>query len=85
LDDSTSAVDLETEVKIQMALDRLMSSCTTFIVAQRINSVLNADQILVLDAGRILAQGTHHQLLQSNPIYQEIYRSQLGDGDVSPS
>jgi len=78
LDDSTSAVDMETEVKIQQALDRLMKDRTTFIVAQRINSVLNADQILVLDKGRIAAQGTHRQLLQSSPIYQEIYHSQLG-------
>ncbi len=78
LDDSTSAVDMETEVKIQQALDLLMEGRTTFIVAQRINSVLNADQILVLDGGRIAAQGTHRQLLQTSPIYQEIYRSQLG-------
>ncbi len=78
LDDSTSAVDMETEVKIQQALDTLMKDRTTFIVAQRINSVLNADQILVLDGGRIAAQGTHRQLLQTSPIYQEIYRSQLG-------
>jgi ATP-binding cassette subfamily B multidrug efflux pump len=78
LDDSTSAVDMETEVKIQQALDMLMKDRTTFIVAQRINSVLNADQILVLDGGRIAAQGTHRQLLQTSPIYQEIYRSQLG-------
>jgi ATP-binding cassette subfamily B protein len=78
LDDSTSAVDMETEVKIQQALDRLMKGRTTFIVAQRITSVLNADQILVLDAGRIAARGTHRQLLQTSPIYQEIYCSQLG-------
>jgi ATP-binding cassette subfamily B protein len=78
LDDSTSAVDMETEVKIQQALDRLMKGRTTFIVAQRITSVLNADQILVLDAGRIAARGTHRQLLQTSPIYQEIYHSQLG-------
>ena len=78
LDDSTSAVDMETEVKIQQALDLLMKDRTTFIVAQRINSVLNADQILVLDRGRIAAQGTHRQLLKTSPIYQEIYHSQLG-------
>jgi ATP-binding cassette subfamily B protein len=78
LDDSTSAVDMETEVKIQQALERLMKGQTTFIVAQRITSVLNADQILVLDAGRIAARGTHRQLMQTSPIYQEIYRSQLG-------
>lgn len=79
LDDSTSAVDMETEFKIQQALDRLMAGRTTFIVAQRISSVLKADKILVLDAGRIAAQGTHRQLLASSPLYQEIYQSQLGN------
>lgn len=79
LDDSASAVDLETEVKIQEALEASMVGRTTFIVAQRINSVLTADQIIVLDSGRIAAQGTHHQLLETSPIYQEIYRSQLGE------
>jgi ATP-binding cassette subfamily B protein len=78
LDDSTSAVDMETEFKIQQALETLMAGRTTFIVAQRISSVLKADQILVLDAGRIAAQGTHRQLLSSSPIYREIYQSQLG-------
>jgi len=79
LDDSTSAVDLETEFRIQQVLDQLMAGRTAFIVAQRINSVLNADQIIVLDSGRIASQGTHRQLLQSSPIYQEIYQSQLGE------
>jgi ATP-binding cassette subfamily B protein len=78
LDDSTSAVDMETEFKIQQAMEVLMRGRTTFIVAQRISSVLKADQILVLDAGRIAAQGTHRQLLTSSPIYREIYQSQLG-------
>jgi ATP-binding cassette subfamily B protein len=78
LDDSTSAVDLETEVKIQQALNTLTADRTTFIVAQRINSILNADRIIVLDAGRIEAHGSHQQLLQMSPIYQEIYYSQLG-------
>ena len=52
---------------------------TTFIVAQRINSVLNADQILILESGHVAAQGTHAELLRTNPIYQEIYRSQFGE------
>lgn len=78
LDDSTSAVDMETEFKIQHALETLMAGRTTFIVAQRISSVLKADKILVLDGGRIAAQGTHRQLLSSSPIYQEIYQSQMG-------
>ena len=79
LDDSTSAIDLETEIKIQDALEAYAADTTTLIVAQRINSVLTADQIIVLDRGRIAASGTHHELLQSCDIYQEIYHSQLGD------
>ena len=78
LDDSTSAVDLDTEFKIQSVLDHLMAQTTTFIIAQRINSVLNADQIIVLDGGHIAANGTHRELLQSCAIYQDIYRSQFG-------
>ncbi len=81
LDDSTSAVDLDTEFCLQQTLHKLMAGRTTFIVAQRINSVLNADQILVLDRGRISAQGTHRQLLQTSTIYREIYDSQLGADD----
>ena len=80
LDDSTSSVDVETEGKIQISLREWLQDCTTFIVAQRISTVLNADKIIVLDMGKIVAQGTHTELLQSSPIYQEIYDSQLGDG-----
>jgi ATP-binding cassette subfamily B protein len=82
LDDSTSAVDLDTEAKIQQALDSLMIGRTSFIIAQRINSVLNADKIIVLEHGSISAQGTHRQLLKSSPIYQEIFTSQLGKPPV---
>jgi ATP-binding cassette subfamily B protein len=78
LDDSTSAVDYETEERIQEALVDWMAKRTTFIVAQRISSVLQADQIYILDAGRIAANGTHNELLTSSPLYQEIYASQLG-------
>jgi ATP-binding cassette, subfamily B, multidrug efflux pump len=78
LDDSTSAVDVETEIKIQDALDTRMKDATSFIIAQRINSVLNADKILILDHGRIVASGSHSELLQTSPIYQDIYRSQFG-------
>ena len=80
LDDSTSAVDLETEARIQAALQGLMRSCTSFVIAQRISSVMNADKILVLDRGRIAAQGTHEELLATSPIYRGIYESQLGAG-----
>jgi ATP-binding cassette subfamily B protein len=80
LDDSTSAVDAETEYRIEQALETIMKDTTCFIVAQRISTVLNADKILVLDEGRIVAEGTHRQLLETSPIYREIYESQLGDG-----
>jgi ATP-binding cassette subfamily B multidrug efflux pump len=82
LDDATSAVDIETEVRLQDALDLLMASsqdtATRIIVAQRISTVLLADKIVVLDQGRISGMGTHQQLLATNSVYQDIYRSQLG-------
>jgi len=77
LDDSTSSVDLQTEYQIQKALDRLMVGRTSFVIAQRISTVLNADQILVLDKGRIAASGNHEELLDTSEIYAEIYSSQL--------
>lgn len=79
LDDSTSAVDVETETKIQDALEQQMRQHTTLVVAQRISTVLKADKIVVIDKGRIAAEGTHRSLMQSSPIYQEIYASQLGN------
>ena len=80
LDDSTSAVDVETEAKIEVALEQLMAGRTTFVIAQRISTVLNADKIVVLDRGQIAAEGTHAELMHSSPIYREIYDSQLGNG-----
>jgi ATP-binding cassette subfamily B protein len=80
LDDSTSAVDVETETKIQAALETIMQNRTSFVIAQRISTVLNADKILVLDDGQIVAEGTHRSLLAKSPIYGEIYNSQLGNG-----
>lgn len=80
LDDSTSAVDVETETKIQDAMEATRHQRTTFVVAQRISTVLKADKIIVIDEGRIVAEGTHRELLANSPIYQEIYESQLGGG-----
>ena len=80
LDDSTSSVDVETEAKIQDALIGLMRGRTSFVIAQRISTVLNADKILVLDDGTIAAEGTHRGLMRSSPLYREIYESQLGNG-----
>lgn len=85
LDDSTSAVDVDTETRIQAALARNTFQQTTLVVAQRISTVLNADKIVVLDRGRIVAQGTHRELMQDSAIYQEIYASQLGDGVAQTS
>jgi ATP-binding cassette subfamily B multidrug efflux pump len=82
LDDSTSAVDVETETKIQNALEELMAETTSFVIAQRISTVLNADKIIVLHDGQITAQGDHHSLMKTSPIYQEIFESQLGKGNV---
>lgn len=78
LDDSTSAVDVETEAKIQAELELLMKGRTSFVIAQRISTVLGADRIVVLDRGRVAAEGTHAELMASSPIYREIYQSQLG-------
>ena len=85
LDDSTSAVDVETETKIQTAMsdmNRSQPDRITFVVAQRISTVLKADKIVVLDQGRMVAEGTHRSLLASSPIYKEIFDSQLGGGAI---
>jgi ATP-binding cassette subfamily B protein len=83
LDDSTSAVDAETEYQIQQALDRLMAGRTSFVIAQRISTVRSASLILLLDKGRIAAMGTHEELLAESPLYGEIIDSQFG-GDRVP-
>ena len=80
LDDSTSAVDVETETKIQDALGARTFKHSTLVVAQRISTVLRADKIVVIDEGRIAAMGTHQELMKTSAIYQEIYESQLGNG-----
>jgi ATP-binding cassette subfamily B multidrug efflux pump len=79
LDDSTSAVDAVTEHHIQQALDRLMAGRTSFVIAQRVSTARNADQIFVLDRGRIVARGTHGELMEQSGVYAEIFSSQLVD------
>jgi len=79
LDDSTSSVDLNTEYQIQKALDKLMEGRTSFVIAQRISTVLNADQIIVLENGRIADTGIHEELMETSAIYAEIYHSQLAE------
>jgi ATP-binding cassette subfamily B protein len=82
LDDFTSAVDTETEALIREALEVLMEGRTTFVIAQRVSTVQSADQIIVLDHGEIVGNGSHEELLESNPIYAEVYRLQLVDETV---
>ncbi|WP_341531060.1 ABC transporter ATP-binding protein [Nostoc sp. UHCC 0302] len=79
LDDSTSAVDAKTAAQIQAALDGMMrrKACTTFVVAQRISTVKNADRIFLIDKGRLAAQGTHEELMQTSPLYGAILESQV--------
>ncbi|MCS7039608.1 MAG: ABC transporter ATP-binding protein/permease, partial [Caldilineales bacterium] len=84
LDDSTSNVDMATEYQIQKALDNLMKGRTSFVIAQRISTVRHADRIIVLDKGRIVGMGTHAELLETNPIYAEIYNSQLVEDAAPP-
>lgn len=81
LDDSTSALDLQTEAKLYTALDESRQNTTKIVIAQRIASVRRADRIVVLDKGTIAAVGSHEELMESCAIYQDIYRSQMGEED----
>ena len=76
LDDSTSSVDTETEAQIQAALERLMKGRTSFVIAHRIQTIMRADNILVLDGGRIVQQGAHHELIRQDGLYKQIYELQ---------
>jgi ATP-binding cassette subfamily B protein len=77
LDDATASVDTATEREIQLALTRLMQGRTSFVIAQRLSTVRNANLILVLDHGRISARGTHEELLRTSELYARIYHGQL--------
>ncbi|YCA45188.1 ABC transporter ATP-binding protein/permease [Bacillus sp. JZ8] len=83
MDDSTSALDSETERKLRDALKGLIKDNITFIIAQRISSCIDAEKILVMDEGTIVGSGTHQELLESCAVYQDIYRSQFGEREVS--
>ena len=82
LDDTTSAVDMETEKYIQGQLKNLDFPCTKIIIGQRISSVKDADQIIILDQGRIVEHGTHSELLRKNGYYREIFNIQNSGMDV---
>jgi ATP-binding cassette subfamily B protein len=82
LDDSTSAVDLGTESRIQKALKTLMRDATTIVIAQRISSVMEADQIIVMEDGKISAIGKHDELMERSDVYRDIYESQLGKEEL---
>ncbi|HSU79813.1 MAG TPA: ABC transporter ATP-binding protein, partial [Candidatus Angelobacter sp.] len=81
-DDSFSALDYQTEAKLRQALKRETDEATVLIVAQRINSIMDADHILVLENGKLVGQGTHHQLLESSRVYREIAASQLSEEEM---
>ena len=81
LDDSTSAVDTHTDAQIRMAFARKIPDTTKFIIAQRVASVQDADVILVMDGGRVVAQGNHDTLLETCQIYREVYESQISGGE----
>ncbi|MBR6225106.1 MAG: ABC transporter ATP-binding protein, partial [Firmicutes bacterium] len=76
LDDSTSAVDMKTDAQIRRAFKEEMPDVTKIIIAQRISSVIDSDMIVIIDHGRIMAQGTHEELMESSEIYREIYETQ---------
>jgi len=76
LDDATSSVDMDTEVEIRAALNELMKDRTTFIIAHRIQTIMQADLILVMDQGKIVQSGTHQELVQQEGFYRQIFNLQ---------
>lgn len=84
-DDSFSALDFKTDVAVRKALREDMTDSTVFIVAQRVSTILHADQILVLDEGKIVGKGTHKELMENCPVYEQIARSQLSEKEIAAS
>ena len=84
-DDSVSALDFKTDVAVRKALREDMTDSTVFIVAQRVSTILHADQILVLDEGKIVGKGTHKELMENCPVYEQIARSQLSEKEIAAS
>jgi len=85
LDEATSSVDTRTEALIQHAMIRLRAGRTSFVIAHRLSTVRDADQILVVDQGRIREQGTHEELLAAGGLYAELYRTQFARQPARPS
>ena len=81
-DDSFSALDYKTDADLRQALKKHAKGATVLIVAQRIGTIMNADQIIVLDQGKCVGKGTHHELLKSCPVYLEIAKSQLAESEL---
>ncbi|HPO59759.1 MAG TPA: ATP-binding cassette domain-containing protein, partial [Anaerolineaceae bacterium] len=77
LDEATASIDTRTEVLIQKALGQLLKGRTSFVIAHRLSTVRNADQVLVIDQSRIVERGTHEELIQKNGLYAELYRRQF--------
>ena len=84
-DDSFSALDFKTDVAVRKALREDMTDSTVFIVAQRVSTILHADQILVLDEGKIVGKGIHKELMENCPVYEQIARSQLSEKEIAAS
>ncbi|WP_051619078.1 ABC transporter ATP-binding protein [[Mycoplasma] collis] len=83
LDDATSAIDAKTESMIQNSLKNEIKDCTKIIISQKISSIINADEIFIIDQGKIIAKGNHDYLLKNNEFYQELYNTQINLGGIS--